>query len=179
MIGRLIGAWHRMRLADRIRSCEIESLLVVCTANRCRSPYAASVLRGRLPATPDRMRVASAGLRASGRRPLPGCVRAAEKRGVSLGGHRSRRLKPRHLADVDLALAMEPNHRRRIATTAAPDAPPPSFLLGDLDPEKTGRRSIRDPAAAPDRVDDIFGRIERCVERLIEYLPTERERTPC
>jgi protein-tyrosine phosphatase len=174
-----MGAWYRLRLADTIRSCEIGSLLVVCTANRCRSPYAASVLRERLPATPDRMRVASAGLRASGRRPLPGCVRAAEKRGVPLGGHRSRRLKPRLLADADLALVMEPNHRRRIAATAAPDEPPPSYLLGDLDPERTGRRSILDPAAAPGQVDDIFGRIERCVERLIEYLPTGRERMPC
>ena len=87
-------------------------LLVVCTANMCRSPMAAALLADRLNGVPELLPVGSAGLLEGGSPASYEAVRAVAARGCDLSGHISRRLTPELLADASLVLAMERRHLR-------------------------------------------------------------------
>jgi len=89
-------------------------ILVVCTANICRSPLAAAILATKLP--PDAVLVSSAGVRAlSGNPADPTIIELARERGYGdLGGHRSQPLLALTLNQVDLVLCMESAHRDRL-----------------------------------------------------------------
>jgi protein-tyrosine phosphatase len=101
-------------------------VLYVCTANRCRSPFAEHTLRRALAAAGiDTVTVASAGLLPGGA-PVPrvGLV-VARERGLPLAGHLSRPLADLEfpLETVDLVLAMERAHARElVADHGAPFA---------------------------------------------------------
>ena len=72
-----------------------ERILVVCTANQCRSPLAAALLARRLTASGAPAAVDSAGLFGGGQ-PVPDDVAAlAPGFGVSLQAHRSRAVSAR------------------------------------------------------------------------------------
>ncbi|MDR3572047.1 MAG: low molecular weight phosphotyrosine protein phosphatase [Candidatus Pacebacteria bacterium] len=89
----------------------ITNILVVCTANICRSPMAAALFQGALP----RVVVSSAGLYARedyAADPVAG--QAMREYGVDLGRHRSRAVDDRMLATADLVLVMEHEHKREI-----------------------------------------------------------------
>ena len=86
----------------------IDTVLVVCSGNTCRSPMAAAYLRQALAeAGAPGVRVESAGLHA-----VPGLPAAAEAQeavardGLSLAEHRSRPLDEAAVAAADLILAM-------------------------------------------------------------------------
>jgi protein-tyrosine phosphatase len=85
-------------------------LLVVCTANICRSPLAAAVLQKTLP--PGSARIASAGVPAlSGNPADPIVQQLARERGYGeLSSHRSQPVLPMMLAQHDIVLAMEDRH---------------------------------------------------------------------
>ena len=79
-------------------------VLVLCTANRCRSPLLAAML-GR--ATAERglpVVVTSAGLRSPGHPVEPGSRDQAALRGLDLGDHVSRRVEAADLEAADLVL---------------------------------------------------------------------------
>lgn len=89
------------------------SVLVVCTGNQCRSPLAAAILRVRLDAAGagTGWAVASAGTWAEAGLPAAEFARqAAEGMGLSLQGHRSRRVLKEILEGQDLILVMERGH---------------------------------------------------------------------
>jgi protein-tyrosine phosphatase len=90
------------------------SILVVCTANICRSPLGAAILARKLPA--GSARVTSAGVRAlSGNRADPVIVQLAAEHGYGdLTGHRSQPLLAGTLNSIDLVLCMESAHRDRL-----------------------------------------------------------------
>jgi protein-tyrosine phosphatase len=89
-------------------------LLIVCTANVCRSPMAEVVARQTLEAMGlrGRVAVASAGTRAQrpGERMDPRAVAALERRGYRVDRRTSRRVSPEDFDDFDLVLAMDPTH---------------------------------------------------------------------
>jgi protein-tyrosine-phosphatase len=87
-------------------------ILVVCTANICRSPVAAALLRDRL-----RQRgltdwtVGSAGTWAMVARPASRySVDVMGRHGFDIGDHRSTMIEEQHLREADLALTMEDGH---------------------------------------------------------------------
>ncbi len=90
------------------------SVLVVCTANICRSPVAAALLSGHLKAQGLGRRVlvhsAGTGVAASGAPADPRMVALAAQRGVALRRHRSRAVDKDLLTSVDLILGMEQVH---------------------------------------------------------------------
>jgi protein-tyrosine phosphatase len=87
-------------------------VLLVCTANRCRSPIAAAVLRQRLPAGSEVV-VDSAGLMDEAAMPVPDEGIALMRRyGLNLENHRSRTITIRDLRDHDLVLGMTRGHVR-------------------------------------------------------------------
>lgn len=86
------------------------TILVVCTANRCRSPLAAALLRDRLAAAPDAVawRIDSAGLHAVEDFPATALtVQAAAGVGLALDRHRAQRVDDRALDAYTLILTME------------------------------------------------------------------------
>jgi len=85
-------------------------ILVVCTANICRSPAAEIILRDCLKHL--RVQVDSAGTSAQNNFPADdGMTISMASRGYqSLSGHRSKMLLPSHLFKYDLILCMESKH---------------------------------------------------------------------
>jgi len=78
-------------------------ILTVCTANICRSPMAAALLRHALAAEPEPLcswKIDSAGVAARNGDPISdNSVVALRKAGIDIGSHRSQRLT----ADIDKA----------------------------------------------------------------------------
>jgi protein-tyrosine phosphatase len=82
-------------------------ILIVCTANICRSPAAQAFLARALQKEPVEVR--SAGIHARNFEPADAMIRDLMlKRGYpELAGHRSRMLMPSHYSEHDLLLVME------------------------------------------------------------------------
>lgn len=122
------------------------SILVVCTANQCRSPLAAAFLAGHLVAAGVPARVTSAGTDAVPG-PVPEAVLAAgQRRGVDLAGHLSRPVDPAELAASDLVLTAARLHVRAVVAQH-PTVWPRCFTLRELvrRAEVGGARHRREP----------------------------------
>ncbi len=93
------------------------SILLVCTANQCRSPLAEAQLRRALTTQHPELewRIESAGTWASAGRPAHPDMRiAASEVGLELTSHRARNVESLGLADYDLILTMEQSHKEAI-----------------------------------------------------------------
>lgn len=91
----------------------LRRILVVCTANQCRSPMAEGLLRQRLAVAGlgGRVLVSSAGTWARAGAPATDkAVATLAERGIALHGHRSREVDGALLADADLILVMTRGH---------------------------------------------------------------------
>ena len=92
-----------------------KSILLICTANICRSPMAAALFQRRKPASCGMIR--SAGI--NGIDGLPAHRLAQEMmymRGIDISDHRARTVTPNLLKTFDLILTMETNHQEWIKT---------------------------------------------------------------
>ena len=124
-------------------------LLVVCTANVCRSPVAERLLERHLGAAGFAVEVASAGTR-GGRLPVhEDTMRAARDVDLDLHGHVSRQVDPAMISTegADLVITMTRGHLRDVVGLL-PDAWPRSFTLKEI-----VRRSLDVPAAVTDLPD--------------------------
>ena len=86
-------------------------VLVVCTANVCRSPLAAAILRRRWDAAGLPAEVSSAGVRAMTGAPV--CVVSQEVLGAPLAGA-AREITPDLVREADLVLTMEREQRSSV-----------------------------------------------------------------
>ncbi len=93
-------------------------LLVLCTANICRSPMAERFLRQAAADRGVEAAVTSAGLLDGGRGASPGSVNALAGYGLDLHDHRSRRLTADLVDQADLVVGMEVRHVREAAVLA-------------------------------------------------------------
>lgn len=89
-------------------------ILLVCTANICRSPVAAALLRQKLAAngrTPSDWVVQSAGTWATIKRgPSRFSTQLMADRGMDISRHRAKMIDEKMLAQADLILCMETGH---------------------------------------------------------------------
>jgi protein-tyrosine-phosphatase len=95
----------------------MKTVLCVCTANICRSPMAAAILRQRIASMglSDQVAVESAGVWAMDGYPAsPDAVTVLAGRGIPLADHRSQTLTLTMLEETDVVLVMEEAHRRSI-----------------------------------------------------------------
>ena len=106
-------------------------ILVLCTANVCRSPMAQKLLNRELAALGEPVMVRSAGSLGSGAPPPAEVVAAMASYGLDVSGHRSYRVAGEDLARSDLVLAMAREHLRD-AVVAVPAAWPRAFTLREL-----------------------------------------------
>jgi len=121
---------------------------------------------------PGRLRVESAGFIGPGRAPPDEALSAARSRGIDHSAHRSRLVTPKMINDSDTVLVFERGHVQSLIGT--PGARRDHvFLLGDFDPQWTGRRAILDPWGKPESAfHEAFERIERSIEGLLDALPS-------
>ena len=140
-------------------------VLVVCTGNIFRSPFAAAVLHRE--AGSRRWAIVSAGLIGPGRPAPATALSAAKAHGVDLTAHRSGLVTGPMAQWAELIVVMERHQRREICQRFG-RRPQDILLLGDLDPEGAERRAIEDPFDQPLEVClRSYARIERCVKELV------------
>jgi protein-tyrosine phosphatase len=122
----------------------VTEILVLCTANVCRSPMAQAMLARELAARGQRARVTSAGVAAAGGAPVPGEVATVlAGYGLDVTGHRSAAVTAGDLDGADLILTMAREHLR-YAVVQAPLTWPRAFTLREL-----ARRGARAGPRAP------------------------------
>jgi protein-tyrosine phosphatase len=107
------------------------NIVVMCTANVCRSPMAAALLARPLAALGVTVPVRSAGMIGGGDPPHPEVMSVMASYGIEIAAHRSRVVCADDLASASLVLAMARDHLRHAAITE-PGAWPRAFTLKEL-----------------------------------------------
>ena len=148
----------------------MKTILVVCTANICRSPMAVGLLRRNITelGLDDRVRVLSAGVRAyASASASSGAIAALAARDISLQEHRSQPISAGLLAEADIVLVMEEAHRESLFHLAAEHLSK-IFLLAELVGE---HGDVNDPygGSAAD-YDLTLRRLDRLIERGLPVL---------
>lgn len=121
-------------------------ILIICTANSCRSVLAQALLSEHLTRTGVSARIESAGLLAPGRAADPVVVSLLAGRGIDVSGHLSRYADARAVRQADLVITMAREHLRH-AVVVAPQAWPRAFTLRDL--VRRAEMAAPRPAAVP------------------------------
>ena len=107
------------------------AILLLCSANVCRSVMAQAMLSRRLAEQATPVSLASAGLLDGGRRPPPEVISVMAARGTDVTGHRSRRVTADDVAAADLILGLAREHVRH-AVVLVPESWPHAFTLHEL-----------------------------------------------
>ena len=171
LLERFAHTYRRRKARRQLTEKSIRSVLFVCHGNLYRSPYAAAAFKRALAATPlsASIKVASAGFTAPGRRAPEGALNAARTRGIDLSSHLSTLVTAHGVADMDLVAVMSHDQARGIGSRHRPAAA--ILILGDLDPLPIRSRTITDPLGRDaDVVEEVYSRIDRCVEQLAELI---------
>ena len=106
-------------------------VLLLCTANQCRSPMAEAMLRHRLEERGVTATVASAGLYPSGSPATDEAMQVMAARGLDIERHLSQRIDADLIAEADLIIGMTREHVREIAVVDS-DALHRAFTLKEL-----------------------------------------------
>jgi protein-tyrosine phosphatase len=106
----------------------VSNILVVCTANQCRSPLAAAMLRRSVAARGLEHTVLSGGIIEGGEPSPEMLVEVGLLHDIDLRAHRSRQLTPELLAGADLVLCMTRLHVRDVSVMN-PVAWPVTFTM--------------------------------------------------
>ena len=145
-----------------------DTIVVVCTANICRSPMAAGLLKHALAAQPEPLRslkVVSAGVAARrGEEVSENSVIALKKVGIDIAGHVSQPVTQEMLDDALAVLCMTESHRAMLRLQAEP--PPRNlFLFREFMPQRGGKE-IADPFGGPIKV------YEASRDEMVEAIPS-------
>ncbi|MDA8342337.1 MAG: hypothetical protein M0007_08970, partial [Actinomycetota bacterium] len=130
-------------------------MLVVCTANICRSPMTAALLAARVAVAGEPVEISSAGLLPGGRPVPPEVLVVMGERGMDLSGHVSRRLE-RPMLSADLVIGMEHRHVRECVVLDG-SAWPRTFTLREL----VGRGESMGPGGSRDHGEPVASWLER------------------
>src|SRR5687767_10954730 len=144
------------------------TIVVVCTANICRSPMAAALLQHALAAQGEpwrSLKVLSAGVAARPGEPISeNSVYALKKVGIDISHHRSQALTQEMLDEALAVLCMTESHRAMIMVQA--DPPPKNvFLFREFVPNSSDPE-IADPYGGPIKV------YEAARDEMVESIPS-------
>jgi len=152
-----------------LKELTVSLILVACTANVCRSPMAAGLLRRQLAAKgfDARHRVVSAGVWATEDAPASeNAVATMAERGIDISDHRSRSLNSEEVAGADLILVMTREHARLIRHTW-PQYAWKVHLLSEMIGK---RRDVEDPYRGP------IEEYRACADTMSRYIHDGLER---
>jgi protein-tyrosine-phosphatase len=145
-----------------------DTVLVVCTANICRSPMAAGLLQHALAAQPEplrSLRVESAGVAARrGERVSENSVIALKKVGIDISQHVSQPLTQELLDRSKIVICMTESHRAMIQLQATPP-PKHLYLFREFMPQR-GDKEVPDPFGGPLKI------YELCRDEMVEAIPS-------
>ena len=143
-------------------------ILVVCTANICRSPMAAALLQHALAAQPEPLRslkVISASVAGgSGDSVSANSVTAMKKVGIDISGHRSQPVTDELVDHAALVLGMTESHRAMLLSHRASD-PDHIYLFREFLPPPADIE-IGDPYGGPLKF------YESARDEMVEALPS-------
>ena len=131
---------------------------------------AAGVLRRELGPDAERVLVESAGTAAwEGQPATDSSIEVAEREGVDLRAHRSRRVGPAMVRAADLILVMEKSHASAVRSLGA--APERVHLLSEWPPPGEPSLPVSDPfGASLEAYEECWNRITRHVQRGIPHI---------
>lgn len=114
-----------------------ENIVIICTGNICRSPYAEYALKSRAP----QAIVSSAGIAALEDKPADPIAQAvAKNRGLDLSKHRGRKVTAGMIGQADIVLVMSDSHLVRLHRKF-PETRGKAFKLAKFN----GDKDISDP----------------------------------
>ena len=130
----------------------------------------AGLLRRELGADAERILVESAGTAAwEGQPATEPTLAVAEREGVSLDSHRSRRVTPAMVRAADLILVMERAHLTAVQTLGAD--PARTHVLSEWPPPGEPALAVSDPyGASIEAYEECWRRIERHLERVVPQI---------
>ena len=139
------------------------SVLMVCTGNICRSPYAEHALIAKSPS----VKVSSAGLSALVDKGADTTgLQVALERGIDMTSHVARQLSTAKVASSDLVLVMDDDHLRRLLRRY-PEARGKTFKLGKW----LGDKNIVDPYLKPTAFFAlVYDEIDAAIETWLKHL---------
>ena len=145
-------------------------VLFVCTGNTCRSPMAAGALRHLLGPDVERIAVESAGTAAwEGQPATEASVEVAERAGVDLTAHRSRRVTPAMVQAADLILVMERGHLGAVRSLGG--AAERTHVLSEWLESGEPALPVSDPyGASIEAYEECWRRITHHLERVVPHL---------
>lgn len=131
---------------------------------------AAGLLRRELAADGERIVVESAGTAAwEGQPATEPTLQVAEREGVDLVSHRSRRVTPAMVRAADLILVMEPGHLSAVQTLGADRSR--THLISEYPPPGEPSLAVSDPyGASIEAYEECWRRIERHLERVVPQI---------
>lgn len=166
----LVHPFRRRSTQAKLRQLpSVESVLVLCYGNICRSPYAAAVLTRQFGERGRTSRVTQGGFIGPNRPANDRAQSVAEGRGIDLAGHRSRLVTAEEARAVDLVVVMEQEQADQVVRLGA--SPHRVVVLGDLDPGWIDGRTIVDPYGHGATFFTLtYERIDRCISELVRVL---------
>jgi protein-tyrosine phosphatase len=159
----------------------VKQILIICTANICRSPMAMGLLRERLrqDGLEEQVEVSSAGVYGMDGSPAsqPG-VEVLAERGIDISDHRAHTVAEREIAAADLVLVMEEAHRRTLFYNY-PHLLGKIFLISEM---SGSYGDIKDPYRKPKEeyertVDELARLIDQGYPAILKRLRLAPQRT--
>lgn len=152
----------------------MKTILFVCTANICRSPMAAALMRDRImwAGLEDQVQVLSAGVWAEkGSRASTNATAVLRLRGIDMAEHRSQPLSYQLLRQADIILVMEEAHRRSIFYMA-PELLSKVYLVTEM---AGGHDDVADPYGGSIEeyavtADELTGMIEKGLPKILKRI---------
>lgn len=150
-------------------------ILVVCTANICRSPMAAALLKHALAAQPEPLRsleIISAGVGGrNGDVVSANSVSAMKKVGLDISSHRSRAISEELVRGAVAVLGMTESHRAMLQFAMTP-VPRNIYLFREFMPQR-GHKEIGDPFGGPLKLYEATrDEMVEAIPSLVEFLKT-------
>jgi protein-tyrosine-phosphatase/predicted ATP-grasp superfamily ATP-dependent carboligase len=154
--------FQQPRTIRKLQRRRLERVLILCYGNICRSPLAAALAAQRFP----NASISSAGFHsATGRLSPDFVVSAAERIGVDIKSHRSRRVDSKMISDAQLILIMDESNYEFLKRDF-PQALEKTLFLGMLLPMP--QLEIKDPYDNPDSMPQTVSKMKDA----ISYMPS-------